>query len=105
HGAEAVLALHADLPDLRPADIGRMVRLLPPPSAAVLAPDHTGSGTNALLIAPPDALPFLFGPGSFARHIAAAERLSLAYAVAHAPGIAGDVDTPDDVRERVGSGR
>lgn len=101
HGAEAVLTLHADLPDLHPADIVRMVRLLPSPPAAVLAPDHTGSGTNALLIAPPDVLPFLFGPGSFVRHIAAAERLNLAYAVAHAPGIAGDVDTPDDVRERV----
>jgi 2-phospho-L-lactate guanylyltransferase len=103
HGAEAVFALHADLPDLHAADIARMVRLLPPPPAAVLAPDHTGSGTNALLIAPPDALPFLFGPDSFARHIAAAERSNLAYAIAHAPGIAGDVDTPDDVRERVAS--
>jgi 2-phospho-L-lactate/phosphoenolpyruvate guanylyltransferase len=103
HGAEAILALHADLPDLHPADLAHIVRLLPPSPAAVLAPDHTGSGTNALLIAPPDALPYLFGPGSFARHIAAAERLNLAYAVAHAPGIAGDVDTPDDVRERVGS--
>jgi 2-phospho-L-lactate guanylyltransferase len=101
HGAEAILALHADLPDLHPADLAHIVRLLPPSPAAVLAPDHTGSGTNALLIAPPDALPFLFGPDSFARHIAAAERLNLAYAVAHAPGIAGDVDTPDDVRERV----
>ena len=103
HGAEAVLALHADLPRLDPADIAIIVRLLPPPPAAVLAPDHTGSGTNALLLAPPDALPFLFGPDSFGRHIAAAERTDLSYAVAHAPGIAGDVDTPDDVRERVGS--
>ena len=101
HGAEAVLALHADLPHLHPADLVAMIGLLPPLPAAVLAPDHTGSGTNALLIAPPDALPFLFGPGSFARHIAAAEACGLPYAIAHVPGIAGDVDTPDDVRERV----
>ena len=61
HDAEAVLVLHADLPHLQPADIAMMVRLLPP-TGAVLAPDYTGSGTNALLIAPPDALPFRFGP-------------------------------------------
>ncbi len=102
-GAEAVLALHADLPRLDPADIAMMVALLPPPPAAVLAPDYTGSGTNALLLVPPNALPFLFGPDSFARHIAALERQTLPYAVASASGIAGDVDTPDDVRERVGS--
>ncbi len=105
HGAEAILVLHADLPRLHPADIAMMVRLLPPPPAAVLAPDHTGGGTNALLIAPTDALPFLFGPDSFARHVAAAKRQRLPYAIASAPGIAGDVDTPDDVRERVGSMR
>jgi 2-phospho-L-lactate guanylyltransferase len=105
HGAEAVLALHADLPRLDPADIVAMVARLPVPPAVVLAPDYTGSGTNALLIAPPDAFPFLFGPDSFARHLAAVQRLNLSYAVASAPGIAGDVDTPDDVRERVGSSR
>ncbi|MDQ2787643.1 MAG: 2-phospho-L-lactate guanylyltransferase [Chloroflexota bacterium] len=105
HGAEAVLVLHADLPRLDAADITVMVRLLLISPAAVIAPDYTGSGTNALLIAPPDALSFHFGPGSFARHIAAAEQRGLPYRVAHAPGIAGDVDTPDDVRERVGSGK
>ncbi|MCA1666730.1 MAG: 2-phospho-L-lactate guanylyltransferase, partial [Thermomicrobia bacterium] len=77
----------------------------PPSPSAVLAPDYTGSGTNALLLAPPDALPFRFGPNSFARHVAAAEQRSVPYAIARAPGIAGDVDTPDDVRERVGSSR
>jgi 2-phospho-L-lactate/phosphoenolpyruvate guanylyltransferase len=103
HGAEAILVLHADLPQLRPAEIVAIIRLLPSPSGAVLAPDYTGSGTNALLLAPPDALSFQFGPDSFMRHIAAAGARDLPAAIAHAPGIAGDVDTPDDVRERVGS--
>ncbi|MHB8646734.1 MAG: 2-phospho-L-lactate guanylyltransferase [Thermomicrobiales bacterium] len=103
HGAEAVLALHADLPHLAPTDIAMMIRLLPSTPGAVLAPDYTGSGTNALLLAPPDALSFLFGPDSFARHIAAAEQAHCAYAVARTPGIAGDVDTPDDVRGLAGS--
>ncbi len=103
HGAEAILVLHADLPNLSAAEIVQMVQLLPSSPAAVLAPDHTGSGTNALLIAPPDTLSFHFGPDSFARHVAAADARGLPYAVAHAPGIAGDIDTPDDVQHLVGS--
>ncbi len=101
HGAEAALVLHADLPRLTAAEITAMVGLLPVSPAVVIAPDYTGSGTNALLIAPPDAISFHFGPGSFRRHIAAAEQRGLPYRIAHASGIAGDVDTPDDVRERV----
>ena len=40
-----------------------MIDLLPTPPAAVLAPDNTDTGTNALLLAPPDTLPFHFGVG------------------------------------------
>ena len=98
HGADAVLALHADLPHARPDEIARMIALLPSPPAAVIAPDYTGTGTNALLVAPPDSLPFHFGTASFAAHVAAAEQRGLRYVVAHLPGIAGDVDTPEDAR-------
>lgn len=101
--AEAILVLHADLPYLTVDEIGAMLALLPAPRAAILASDGTGTGTNALLLAPPDALPFHFGIGSFALHRAAAEARGLPYAIAHAPGIAGDVDTPDDVRRLAGS--
>lgn len=100
--AEAVLILAADLPHLQPGEIVGLMAALPPPPAAVIAPDYTGCGTNALLVAPPDALPFLFGVGSFALHVAAAAARGVSYAIVRAPGIAGDVDTPDDVRERVG---
>lgn len=101
-GATAILVLHADLPRLTGAEIAALCDLLPASPAAVLAPDHTGTGTNALLLAPPDALPFQFGTGSFARHIAAAQARGLPFAIARAPGIAGDIDTPDDVRQREG---
>lgn len=96
-GAEAILVLHADLPSLRVDDIAGMARVLPASPAAVFAPDHTGRGTNAALIAPPDALPFLFGPDSFAHHRAAADARGISVAIYRAAGIAGDVDTPDDV--------
>ena len=38
-----------------------------------IVPDRHGTGTNALLLAPPDAIDPSFGPGSFARHRLAAE--------------------------------
>ncbi len=104
-GAEAILVLHADLPRLTADEIGAMIDLLPAPPASVLAPDERGTGTNALLLAPPDALPFRFGAGSLALHRAAAETRGVPYAIARAPGIAGDLDTPDDVLRLVGGRR
>lgn len=96
-GADAVLVVHADLPRLLPTEIAAMVAMLPIAPAAVLAPDYTGTGTNALLLAPPDALPFRFGAGSLAHHCAEAVARALPYVTYHAVGIAGDVDTPDDM--------
>jgi len=96
-GADAVLVVHADLPHLLATEIAAIVAALPPPPSVVFAPDHTGTGTNALLVAPPDALPFRFGAGSFAHHRAEADARALPYAIVRAPGVAGDVDTPDDM--------
>ncbi len=104
HGADALLILHADLPHLRPDDLVALVAMMPETlPAAVLAPDRHETGTNALLLAPPDALPFLFGTDSFACHRAAAIARGVAFAVFRAPGIAADVDTPDDVLQGVNS--
>ncbi len=100
-GADAILAVHADLPRLLPDEIAALVDALPAPPAAAIARDHTGSGTNALLLAPPDVLPFAFGPDSFARHRAEAARRGLLYVPFFATGIAGDVDTPEDMRVAV----
>lgn len=104
-GANAVLAIHADLPHLSPNEITALVDALPAPPAAAIARDHTGSGTNALLLAPPDALPFAFGPDSFARHRTEAARRGLLYIPFFATGIAGDVDTPEDMLVAAASGQ
>ena len=102
-GADAILAVHADLPRLLPDEIAALVDVLPAPPAVAVARDHTGTGTNALLLAPPDVLPFAFGPASFARHRAEAARRGLLSIPFFATGIAGDVDTPEDMLVAVGS--
>ena len=62
-----------------------------------IVPDRHGTGTNALLLAPPDVIAPAFGQGSCARHRAAAEASGARVAVAEVASLALDVDTPDDL--------
>ena len=65
----------------------------------VLAPDRAGTGTNALLLRPPGSMPFAFGAGSYARHLALARKHGVAMATYRAAGTAFDVDGPADLAE------
>jgi 2-phospho-L-lactate/phosphoenolpyruvate guanylyltransferase len=109
-GAEAVLVLPADLPlatqdDLHaliaparrhssPARSDRGIEARPP--AVVLAPSHDG-GTNALLLRPPGAIPFAFGPQSFDRHRDLAQAAGCALTVVRTPSLTYDLDLPEDL--------
>jgi 2-phospho-L-lactate guanylyltransferase len=42
---------------------------------------------------------FAYGPGSFRRHVAEAERLGLHVRVVRDPDLAFDVDVPDDLEQ------
>ncbi|MFN3929551.1 MAG: 2-phospho-L-lactate guanylyltransferase [Thermoflexus sp.] len=64
HGAEAIGVLPIDLPNLTPEAIRALLQADFPDRGLVLVPDRQGQGTNALLLRPPEALPFQFGPGS-----------------------------------------
>jgi 2-phospho-L-lactate guanylyltransferase len=68
-------------------------------SRVVLAPDRAGTGTNALLLRPPEGMPFAFGAGSYARHRALARKHRVAVATFRAAGMAFDVDGPADLEE------
>jgi 2-phospho-L-lactate guanylyltransferase len=103
HGAEATLVLPADLPLLTPKDVAELLALAEPTPAVVLAPDRREQGTNALLSTPPGLIPYLFGPGSFARHTQACEARGVLYRIYRSPRVAFDIDLPEDLREWVGS--
>ena len=97
-GAEALLVVLGDLPLLSRADVAALLALAgDAPAAVVLAPDRHERGTNALLLRPPGAIPFAFGPGSLARHLEAAAARELPARLYRSPGTALDVDTPDDL--------
>lgn len=87
-----MLVIHADLPDLCVDDI----RVLLTATAQVaIAPDHAGTGTNALLQRQPDRF-FAFGPGSCQRHLALASEHGLTLQLIDRPGLAGDLDSAAD---------
>ena len=97
-GAEAILILPIDLPDVSPAAVDAVAETLDQPGRPLVAivPDRHGRGTNALLIAPPDAIEVCFGGDSALAHQAAARAIGARLVVLGGP-LALDLDTPDDL--------
>lgn len=98
-GYERILLVPGDAPLLDPAELTALLASADPPPSLTIVPDRHEEGTNALLIAPPDAFDASFGPGSLERHVAAAERSGIAHRVERIHSLALDVDTPDDLAE------
>ena len=94
-GAERVLLVPGDCPALEPGEVTEL--LAAPREGIVIVPDRHGAGTNALLIAPPEALEPAFGPGSFARHAALAHAAGARVRIGRLPSLELDVDTPGDL--------
>ena len=101
-GADAVLILPGDLPFVAPVDVDSFIgtnTARPDGPSVRIAPARDGDGTNALLIAPPGLMVTLFGPGSFQLHKQAAERVASTVEIVAPPGLAFDIDTPQDLLE------
>jgi 2-phospho-L-lactate guanylyltransferase len=93
---QGMLVIPGDLPHLRLSSIRELVSLAVP-CGVVIAPDRRERGTNALLVAPPDLIPFCFGPDSFRLHLAAAAAAGVTPIVVRSPDLAMDVDVPEDL--------
>ncbi len=97
-GFDRVLLVPGDAPLLDPGELGDFLRDAPAdPPALVVVPDRHGAGTNALLIAPPDAVAPSFGPGSRERHEQLAAAAGAVCRVEPMVSLATDVDTPEDL--------
>jgi 2-phospho-L-lactate guanylyltransferase len=103
-GATAILVLPIDLPDVSAAAIDAVAAALDDPGRPLVAlvPDRHGRGTNALLIAPPDAIDLCFGGDSALAHEAAARATGARLVILGGP-LALDLDTPDDLLLAEGS--
>ena len=95
HGFDRVVLVPGDTPLVQPADLaGLMARS---GQGVSVVPDRHGTGTNALVLTPPDAIEPSFGPDSRARHVAAAADAGVPLRVDEVAALALDVDTPDDL--------
>jgi 2-phospho-L-lactate guanylyltransferase len=95
-GAERVFLVPGDCPLLDPREIDHLLTGVPHSFVAIV-PDRHGSGTNALVLAPPAAIRPSFGEGSRERHVAAAREADIPYAVEELGSLALDLDTPADI--------
>jgi 2-phospho-L-lactate guanylyltransferase len=108
-GATRVLCVAGDCPLLDPLELdGLLGRPRAAERFAVVIPDRHGTGTNALLLCPPDALAPRYGVDSFARHLALGREAGLPVEAVELDSVALDVDTPEDLaalQERLASSR
>jgi 2-phospho-L-lactate guanylyltransferase len=89
--------LPADLPLLDAGDVLAVLQETGEGPSAVISPDGARSGTNALLIQPPEVLPFAFGTDSFEAHLGAARQRGLDVRICERPHLAFDLDTAGDL--------
>ncbi|HEY1450608.1 MAG TPA: 2-phospho-L-lactate guanylyltransferase [Solirubrobacteraceae bacterium] len=115
-GFERVLCVPGDCPALDPAELYELLAEVENSSSAgapdaptggrslVIIPDRHGTGTNGLLLSPPDVISPSFGPGSCERHRTLAHEAGVACRVEQPSSLLLDIDTGADLaalRERL----
>ena len=94
---ERALLVPGDCPLLSPEDLNALLTHPAGERSALIVPDRHGTGTNALLLTPPDVLAPSFGPDSRRRHLADAGTAGVPAEVVELDSLALDVDTPEDL--------
>jgi 2-phospho-L-lactate guanylyltransferase len=97
-GVTTLLTISADLPLLTTQEI-RCFFEQSLQHDVVLASSRDGTGTNAIMVHPPLAVPYVFGPGSLQSYLESARQRHLSYSIYHSIGLALDIDTIDDLDE------
>jgi 2-phospho-L-lactate/phosphoenolpyruvate guanylyltransferase len=96
-GREGILTIPGDIPLVTAAEIAALLSAHRVAPAFTIAPSRDERGSNAILCSPPDAVPLRFGEDSFFPHLRAAEARGIRPSVLRLPGIALDIDTPEDL--------
>jgi 2-phospho-L-lactate guanylyltransferase len=96
-GIDSTLVIPADIPLIQASELDQILALAPG-EGSVLAPAADGRGTNAAFRRPANLFPLRFGNDSFKPHLAAAQATGKPCVVLALPGIAVDVDNPEDLQ-------
>jgi 2-phospho-L-lactate guanylyltransferase len=98
-GEHSMLMLPGDVPLATASEIETIVQQHRSHRLLTIVADREGFGTNALAVSPPTLMDFSFGRASFQAHCRAAEAAGATVQVLTLPGLAFDIDTPDDLRD------
>jgi 2-phospho-L-lactate/phosphoenolpyruvate guanylyltransferase len=98
HDADCALLVPGDCPALDALEVDALLASVAEvEEAIVVVPDRHGTGTNGLVLRPPDAILPAFGPGSRERHEELARAAGLPARVEPLPSLILDVDTVSDL--------
>src|ERR1700753_60130 len=100
-GADRTLLVPGDCPMLDPKELEELLARPVAERSVLIVPDRHGTGTNALLLTPPDATTPAFGEGTRQRHTDLAIAQGAIPEVIEVPSLALDIDTPEDLEELV----
>ena len=93
-GAQRVAMLPVDCPMLDTSELDAHIGRSP--RTVLIIPDRHGTGTNGLVLAPPDIFLPAFGPESCARHVSRARASGISFALEDVESMGLDLDTPED---------
>lgn len=94
--AECTVLLPGDCPLLDPTELDAAIGRASIGQVTVV-PDRHGTGTNALVLCPPDAIGPSFGPGSCERHVERGRGAGHTVEVEPLDSLSLDLDTPADL--------
>jgi len=91
-----ILSIAIDLPRLVPSEVDFALDAAPEP--VTLIPSRDWTGTNGVVFISPAHIAMEYGEGSFRRHLSKAAAAGHRADVMSLPGIAFDIDTPEDLK-------
>jgi 2-phospho-L-lactate guanylyltransferase len=93
--SSSVFAIAGDLPNLASSEIDFALNAAS--EHVTLLPSRDWTGTNGVVFIPPARIAMEYGEGSFRRHLSKVSAAGLRSDVMDLPGIAFDIDTPQDL--------
>jgi 2-phospho-L-lactate guanylyltransferase len=96
-GKGALLTIPGDIPRVTSWEIDTVLSSCRDAPAFTIVPAHDELGSNAVLCAPPFAVPLRFGDDSYFPHLIAARRHGVEPTIVRLPGIGLDIDHPVDL--------
>jgi 2-phospho-L-lactate guanylyltransferase len=97
-GASAVAIVPTDMPLISPNLVRQAVGALAGERSCTLVPDRRNSGTNLMVMTPPEPGLLEYGDESFSRHASRARELGFTVRIHRCERLGLDLDLPEDLR-------